>query len=71
MGLTVLFWHGLMHSVGRVGIKAKLGESLEMQNMCAEVRLYAERRAGELLKEQDLKTGNPQYDSEASTEALV
>ena len=28
------------------------GESLEMQNLCAEMKLRAERRAGELLKEQ-------------------
>lgn len=37
------------------------GESLEMQNMCAEIKLRAERRAGELLKEQGIKPGNPQF----------
>lgn len=29
----------------------KIGESLEMQNRCAEIKLRAERRAGELLME--------------------
>jgi N6-adenosine-specific RNA methylase IME4 len=33
------------------------GESLEMQNQCAEIKLRAERRAGELLKEQRLNKG--------------
>jgi len=27
------------------------GESLEMQNQCAEIKLRAERRAGEILKD--------------------
>ncbi|MCI0349196.1 MAG: hypothetical protein L0Z53_07205, partial [Acidobacteriales bacterium] len=31
------------------------GESLEMQNACAEIKLRAERRAGELLREMELK----------------
>ena len=33
------------------------GESLEMQNLCAEIRLRSERRGGELLKEQDKNRG--------------
>jgi phage N-6-adenine-methyltransferase len=33
------------------------GESLEMQNMCAEIKLRAERRAGELLKELEKNKG--------------
>lgn len=33
------------------------GETLEMQNGCAEIKLRAERRAGEILKEQDKDTG--------------
>ncbi len=36
------------------------GESLEMQNMCAEIKLRAERRAGELLREMEKhEGGNP------------
>jgi len=35
------------------------GASLEMQNQCAEIKLRAERRAGEMLAEQ-VKVGNPQ-----------
>jgi len=35
------------------------GESLEMQNMCAEIRLRAERRAGELLKEREWHPPGP------------
>lgn len=34
------------------------GESLEMQNACAEIKLRAERRAGELLAEQRLNGGD-------------
>jgi len=33
------------------------GESLEMQNQCAEIKLRAERRAGELLAESEKATG--------------
>ncbi len=33
------------------------GESLEMQNNCAEIKIRAERRAGELLKESGRKKG--------------
>lgn len=33
------------------------GESLEMQNWCAEIKLRAERRAGELLAEMDKNVG--------------
>jgi len=33
------------------------GESLEMQNLCAEIKLRAERRAGELLREQERNRG--------------
>ncbi len=33
------------------------GESLEMQNNCAEIKIRAERRAGELLKENGRKKG--------------
>ena len=36
------------------------GASLEMQNQCAEIKLRAERRAGEMLKEQ-VSAGNPQF----------
>lgn len=33
------------------------GASLEMQNQCAEIKLRAERRAGEILREQEKATG--------------
>ncbi|MCI0352967.1 MAG: hypothetical protein L0Z53_26395, partial [Acidobacteriales bacterium] len=33
------------------------GESLEMQNICAEIKLRAERRAGELLREMEKNKG--------------
>ena len=33
------------------------GESLEMQNNCAEIKIRAERRAGELLQEIDKNRG--------------
>jgi hypothetical protein len=33
------------------------GESLEMQNQCAEIKLRAERRAGEMLREMELSKG--------------
>ncbi|MCI0660700.1 MAG: hypothetical protein L0220_06475 [Acidobacteria bacterium] len=33
------------------------GESLEMQNMCAEIKLRAERRAGEILREMEKRDG--------------
>ena len=33
------------------------GEGLEMQNQCAEIKLRAERRAGEILSEQERATG--------------
>jgi len=33
------------------------GESLEMQNNCAEIKIRAERRAGELLRETDKNGG--------------
>ncbi len=36
----------------------KAGESLEMQNQCAEIKVRAERRAGEILKV-TVKPGNP------------
>lgn len=39
----------------------KQGESLEMQNTCAEIRLRAERRAGELLK--DMRENGKRADS--------
>jgi len=39
--------------------------SLEMQNLCAELRLRAERKAGELLKE-EIKPGNPQLSSDST-----
>lgn len=32
---------------------------MEIQNQCAEIKLRAERRAGEILKEMELKAGNP------------
>ena len=35
----------------------RVGESLEMQNNCAEIKIRAERRAGELLKESGRKKG--------------
>lgn len=34
------------------------GESLEMQNACAEIKLRAERRAGEILRDMPKNTGN-------------
>jgi len=37
----------------------QIGSSLEMQNQCAEIKIRAERRAGELLKERDLHAGRP------------
>ena len=36
------------------------GESLNMQNKCAEIKIRAERRGGELLAGMELKTENPQ-----------
>ena len=33
------------------------GESLDMQNQCAEIKIRAERRAGELIPEQGRKQG--------------
>jgi len=36
----------------------QIGESLEVQNDCAEIKLRAERRAGEMLKEMEIKRGN-------------
>lgn len=36
------------------------GYSLEMQNQCAEIKIRAERKAGEMLSEQ-VKPGNPQF----------
>ena len=33
------------------------GEGLEMQNQCAAIKIRAERRAGEMLKEQDKDKG--------------
>lgn len=38
----------------------KAGESLEAQNAAAEIKLRAERRAGELLAAMDLSPGRPQ-----------
>lgn len=45
------------------------GESLEMQNLCAEIKLRAERRAGELLKKQDKNEGGrpPENQSHRAT----
>jgi DNA (cytosine-5)-methyltransferase 1 len=39
------------------------GDGLEIQNAAAEIRVRAERRAGELLDEMDIKPGNPQWSS--------
>lgn len=40
------------------------GESLEMQNLCAEIKIRAERRAGEILSEMDKhKGGRPKNHS--------
>lgn len=44
------------------------GDSLDMQNLCAEIKLRAERRAGELLREMDLRTGF--HDGTVTLEAL-
>jgi hypothetical protein len=45
----------------------QVGENLEMQNWCAEIKIRAERRAGELLQELDKHKGgrppeNPSHD---------
>ena len=42
------------------------GVTLEMQNLCAEVRLRYERRAGELLIEHGLQSGNPLWSHDAT-----
>lgn len=39
------------------------GESLEMQNDIAEIKIRAERRAGELLKERDMSSGGRPTDN--------
>jgi hypothetical protein len=39
-----------------------------MQNWCAEIKLRAERRAGELLAQMDLRPGNPQWSHDGTIE---
>ena len=36
----------------------QVGDSLEMQNMCCEIKLRAERRGGEMLREMEMNKGN-------------
>lgn len=43
------------------------GESLENQNMIAEIKLRAERRAGELIREMPKATGGQPYQAQKST----
>lgn len=43
------------------------GESLEMQNVCAEIKLRAERKAGKLLKEMPKASGGQPYQNEKPT----
>lgn len=43
------------------------GESLEMQNVCAELKLRAERRAGELLREMERGGGGDRRSNEFQT----
>ena len=45
------------------------GESLWMQNQCAEIKVRAERRAGELLKA-TVKPGNPQLSHDVTIKTL-
>ena len=45
------------------------GESLEMQNNCAEIKIRAERRAGELLPD-TIKEGNPQLSDDMTVVKL-
>lgn len=42
-------------------------ESLVMQNQCAEIKLRAERRAGEMLREMDVSKGRPEKMSHDAT----
>jgi 16S rRNA G966 N2-methylase RsmD len=46
-------------------------ESLEMQNLCAEIKLRAERRAGELLSETTIKGGERHKSPEGTCERVV
>ena len=47
------------------------GESLEMQNNCAEIKIRAERRAGEILKETELnKGGRPSKNRSSDSTSL-
>ena len=45
------------------------GESLWMQNQCAEIKVRAERKAGELLKV-TVKPGNPQLSHDVTIKTL-
>lgn len=51
------------------------GESLEMQNACAEIKLRAERRAGEILKEMPKNegggNGSNQYERRATGNKML
>jgi hypothetical protein len=49
----------------RLYIKQR-GESLEAQNAAAEIKIRAERRAGELLNEMGLRRGNPQLSNDST-----
>lgn len=47
------------------------GESLEMQNACAEIKLRAERRAGEILREMPKATGGQPYQNGKPTNTTM
>lgn len=51
------------------------GESLEMQNACAEIKLRAERRAGEILREMPKNegggNGSNQYEKRATGNTML
>lgn len=44
------------------------GDTLEMQNRCAEIRLRAERRAGEMLR--DMKESGDRHDGKGNNRKL-
>lgn len=47
------------------------GETLEMQNQCAEIKLRAERRAGEILREQENQKPGEHWKKKRSHDATV